>query len=128
MTKELIHEFSQLHAEPEWLANLRQQAFDKMDQLDLPVIERVKFHRWNLGDGRISDSEPLTSVPDFTALGDNLKFIQMGTQTVLEQLPADLAEQGVVFTDFHSALEEIPQLVEKHLITKIGRASCRERV
>lgn len=119
MTKELIQEFSQLHAEPEWLANLRQQAFDKMDQLDLPVIERVKFHRWNLGDGRISDSEPLTSVPDFTALGDNLKFIQMGTQTVLEQLPADLAEQGVVFTDFHSALEEIPQLVEQHFMSAV---------
>ena len=119
MTKELIHEFSQLHAEPDWLANLRQQAFDKMDQLDLPVIERVKFHRWNLGDGRISESEPLTSVPDFTALGDNLKFIQMGTQTVLEQLPADLAEQGVVFTDFHSALEEIPELVEKHFMSAV---------
>ena len=119
MTKELIHEFSQLHAEPAWLANLRQQAFDKMDQLDLPVIERVKFHRWNLGDGRISDSEPLTSVPDFTALGDNLKFIQMGTQTVLEQLPADLAEQGVVFTDFHTALEEIPELVEKHFMSAV---------
>ena len=119
MTKELIHEFSQLHAEPEWLANLRQQAFDQMDQLDLPVIERVKFHRWNLGDGRISDSEPLTSVPDFTALGDNLKFIQMGTQTVLEQLPADLAEQGVVFTDFHTALEEIPELVEQHFMSAV---------
>lgn len=119
MTKELIYEFSQLHAEPEWLASLRQQAFDKMEQLDLPVIERVKFHRWNLGDGRISDSEPLTSVPDFTALGDNLKFIQMGTQTVLEQLPADLAEQGVVFTDFHSALEEIPQLVEQHFMSAV---------
>lgn len=119
MTKELIHEFSQLHAEPEWLASLRQQAFDKMDQLDLPVIERVKFHRWNLGDGRISDSEPLTSVPDFTALGDNLKFIQMGTQTILEQLPAGLAEQGVVFTDFHSALEEIPELVEKHFMSAV---------
>ena len=119
MTKELIHEFSQVHAEPAWLADLRQQAFDKMDQLDLPVIERVKFHRWNLGDGRISDSEPLTNVPDFTALGDNLKFIQMGTQTVLEQLPADLAEQGVVFTDFHSALEEIPELVEKHFMSAV---------
>ena len=119
MTKELIHEFSQVHAEPVWLADLRQQAFDKMDQLDLPIIERVKFHRWNLGDGRISESDPLTNVPDFTALGDNLKFIQMGTQTVLEQLPADLAEQGVVFTDFHSALEEIPELVEKHLMSAV---------
>lgn len=119
MTKELIHEFSQFHAEPVWLADLRQQAFDQIDQLDLPVIERVKFHRWNLGDGRISDSEPLTNVPDFTALGDNLKFIQMGTQTVLEQLPADLAEQGVVFTDFHSALEEIPELVEQHFMSAV---------
>ena len=119
MTKELIHEFSQVHAEPAWLVDLRQKAFDKIDQLDLPVIERVKFHRWNLGDGRISDSEPLTNVPDFTALGDNLKFIQMGTQTVLEQLPADLAEQGVVFTDFHSALEEIPELVEKHFMSAV---------
>ncbi len=119
MTKELIQEFSQFHAEPEWLASLRQKAFDKIDQLDLPIIERVKFHRWNLGDGRISDSEPLTSVPDFTSLGDNLKFIQMGTQTVLEQLPADLAEQGVVFTDFHTALEEIPELVEKHFMSAV---------
>ena len=119
MTKELIQEFSQLHAEPEWLASLRQKAFVKIDQLDLPIIERVKFHRWNLGDGRISDSEPLTSVPDFTSLGDNLKFIQMGTQTVLEQLPADLAEQGVVFTDFHTALEEIPELVEKHFMSAV---------
>ena len=119
MTKELIQEFSQLHAEPEWLANLRQMAFDKIDQLDLPIIERVKFHRWNLGDGRISESDPLTNVPDFTALGDNLKFIQMGTQTVLEQFPADLETQGVIFTDFHSALEEIPELVEKHFMSAV---------
>ena len=119
MTKELIQEFSQLHAEPEWLASLRQKAFVKIDQLDLPIIERVKFHRWNLGDGRISESDPLASVPDFTSLGDNLKFIQTGTQTVLEQLPADLAEQGVVFTDFHTALEEISELVEKHFMSAV---------
>ena len=119
MTKELIQEFSQLHAEPNWLFQLRQQAFDKIDQLELPRIERVKFHRWNLGDGRISESEPLTSVPDFTALEDNLKLVQVGTQTVLEQLPADLADQGVVFTDFHSALEEIPELVEKHFMSAV---------
>lgn len=119
MTKELIQEFSQLHAEPDWLFQLRQQAFDKIDQLELPRIERVKFHRWNLGDGRISESEPLTSVPDFTALDDNLKLVQVGTHTVLEQLPADLAAQGVIFTDFYTALEEIPELVEKHFMSAV---------
>ena len=119
MTKELIQEFSQLHAEPDWLFQLRQQAFDKIDQLELPRIERVKFHRWNLGDGRISESEPLTSVPDFTALDDNLKLVQLGTQTVLEQLPADLAAEGVIFTDFQTALEKIPELVEKHFMSAV---------
>ena len=119
MTKETIKHFSQMHAEPEWLANLRQAAFDKIEELKLPVIERVKFHRWNLGDGTLSESESLANVPDFTALDNHLKLVQIGTQTALEQLPADLAEQGVIFTDFYSALEEIPEIIEKHFMSAV---------
>ena len=119
MTKETIKHFSQMHAEPEWLANLRQAAFDKIEELKLPIIERVKFHRWNLGDGTLSESEALANVPDFTALNNHLKLVQIGTQTVLEQLPADLAEQGVIFTDFYSALEEIPEIIEKHFMSSV---------
>ena len=48
MTKENIKLFSEMHAEPQWLQDLRQRAFDKIDDLELPVIERVKFHRWIL--------------------------------------------------------------------------------
>ena len=119
MTKETIKYFSQMHAEPEWLANLRQAAFDKIDKLELPVIERVKFHRWNLGDGTLSESEVLANVPDFTALNDHLTLVQVGTQTVLEQLPAELTEQGVIFTDFYTALEEIPEIIEKHFMSAV---------
>ncbi|UGQ07362.1 Fe-S cluster assembly protein SufD [Streptococcus anginosus] len=119
MTKETIKHFSQMHAEPEWLANLRQAAFDKIEELKLPVIERVKFHRWNLGDGTLSESEVLANVPDFTALDNHLKLVQIGTQTALEQLPADLVEQGVIFTDFYSALEEIPEIIEKHFMSAV---------
>ena len=119
MTKETIKHFSQMHTEPEWLANLRQAAFDKIEELKLPIIERVKFHRWNLGDGTLSESESLANVPDFTALDNHLKLVQIGTQTVLEQLPADLAEQGVIFTDFYSALEEIPEIIEKHFMSAV---------
>jgi len=114
MTKESIIKFFQAKAEPEWLQNHRLAAFDKIDELELPKIERVKFHRWNLGDGQISESEYSKNVPDFTNLGDNPKLVQVGTQTVLEQMPTDLAEQGVIFTDFYSALEEIPQVVETY--------------
>ena len=87
MTKENIQLFSEMHAEPSWLADLRQKAFDKIETLELPVIERVKFHRWNLGDGTITESEPSANVPDFTALDNHLKLVQVGTQTVFEQIP-----------------------------------------
>ena len=94
------------------MQDLRQAAFDKLESLALPKIECVKFHRWNLGDGTITENEPSANVPDFTALGNNPKLVQVGTNTVLEQLPADLISQGVVFTDLTTALEEIPEVVE----------------
>lgn len=114
MSKESILQFSQAKAEPNWLQERRLAAFEKIEQLPLPAIERVKFHRWNFGDGRIAESEFSANVPDFTVVGGNPKLVQVGTQTVLEQLPAELVKQGVVFTDLQTALEEIPELVEKH--------------
>ena len=119
MSIENITLFSELHAEPSWLQDLRKQAFDKIDQLELPAIERVKFHRWNLGDGTITESEASANVPDFTALDSNLKLVQVGTQTVFEQVPQALADQGVLFTDFHTALEEIPQVVEGYFMSSV---------
>ncbi|EKS17875.1 FeS assembly protein SufD [Streptococcus sp. F0442] len=119
MSIENITLFSELHAEPSWLQDLRKKAFDKIDQLELPTIERVKFHRWNLGDGTITESETSANIPDFTALDSNVKLVQFGTQTVFEQIPQSLADQGVLFTDFHSALEEIPQLVEDYFMSSV---------
>ena len=54
MSKESIIAFSQAKAELLWLQDLRQAAFDKLESLALPKIDRVKFHRWNLGDGTIT--------------------------------------------------------------------------
>ena len=119
MTKESILIFSQSKAEPAWLQEKRLAAFDKIDDLELPRIERVKFQRWNLGDGTITESPISANVPDFTSFGENPKLVQLGTQTVLESLSAKLVEQGVVFTDFHSALEEIPQVIEKYFATAL---------
>ncbi|WP_019312686.1 Fe-S cluster assembly protein SufD [Streptococcus mutans] len=119
MTKESILTFSQSKAEPAWLQEKRLAAFDKIDDLELPRIERVKFQRWNLGDGTITESPISANVPDFTSFGENPKLVQLGTQTVLESLPANLVEQGVVFTDFHLALEKIPQVIEKHFATAL---------
>ncbi|TCD45610.1 Fe-S cluster assembly protein SufD [Streptococcus sp. X16XC17] len=120
MSKQDILAFSQTKGEPIWLQDLRLSAFEKIAELDLPAIERVKFHRWNLGDGTLAESDFAGNIPDFTALGDNPKLVQVGTQTVLEQLPMELINQGVIFIDFHSALEEIPQIIEQHFGTAVS--------
>lgn len=120
MTKEAIKLFSQAQAEPAWLSELRQSAFEKIATLALPTIERVKFHRWNLGDGTIMESPIRGDVPDFTALGDHPKLVQVGTQTVYEQLSPELAAAGVVFTDFYTALEEIPEVLEQHFTQAVA--------
>ncbi len=114
MTRDNILNFSQSKAEPIWLQERRLAAFDKLEELALPVIERVKFQRWNLGDGTLTETDVVGTVPDFTALGENPKLVQVGTQTVMEQLSPDLMAKGVVFTDFYSALDEIPEIIEKH--------------
>ncbi|MET3634550.1 Fe-S cluster assembly protein SufD [Streptococcus porcorum] len=114
MTRDNILNFSQSKAEPIWLQERRLAAFDKLEELALPVIERVKFQRWNLGDGTLTETDVVGTVPDFTALGGNPKLVQVGTQTVMEQLSPDLIAKGVVFTDFYSALDEIPEIIEKH--------------
>lgn len=119
MMKETILAFSQEKAEPIWLQERRLAAFDKIESLPLPNIERVRFHRWNLGDRTIAVNDATANVPDFTALGDNPKLVQVGTQTLLEQLPAELMQKGLVFTDLQSALEEIPQVVEAYFGTAL---------
>lgn len=120
MTKENIIAFSQAHAEPEWLQARRKEAFDKINELALPSIERVKIARWNFGNHTISDSVEAANVVDFTNLGDNPKLIQVGTSTVFEQLTPDLDAKGVVFTDFYSALEAIPEVVEQYFGTALA--------
>ena len=80
MTKDRIQEFSLEQAEPVWLTDLRLKAFEKVSELDLPVVERVKFHRWNLGDGRLETKDAIVSVPDFTELGDNRNWCKLAVK------------------------------------------------
>ncbi|GFH42229.1 Fe-S cluster assembly protein SufD [Lactococcus hodotermopsidis] len=114
MTKEKMIAFSQAHAEPEWLQARRQAAFDKISQLELPSIQRVKLERFNFGTGEIAESADSQNVPDFTQLGENPKLIQVGTRTIFEQMSPDMANKGVIFTDFYTALTEMPEILAQY--------------
>uniref|UniRef100_UPI0028AC8461 Fe-S cluster assembly protein SufD n=1 Tax=Carnobacterium sp. TaxID=48221 RepID=UPI0028AC8461 len=107
---------SLMKGEPEWMLQLRLAALEKIEELELPVIERVRYHRWPLL--QVPDlfllEEPVFLANDFLAADtDAPRLVQVGTQTAFEQLPMELIEQGVVFTDIFTAMEEHPELVEE---------------
>jgi Fe-S cluster assembly protein SufD len=114
MSLERITQFSFEHAEPVWLQERRRSAFEMMANLELPQINRVKFDRWNLGDGTIVSDDFAGNVPDFTEIGDTPLLVQVGTNTAYEQLSPELINKGVVFTDFYTVLEEAPELLEQY--------------
>lgn len=114
MNQEILS-FSQLHVEPEWLSSLRQEAAEGLESLNFPNIERVKINRWGLDSLSIAESDENGSVPSFTELPSHPLLVQVGTRTIVEQISPKLLEQGVVFSDFHTALEEIPDLVKENL-------------
>lgn len=115
-----VTNFSLSKGEPEWMTKFRQEALAKADELPLPHIDRVKFHRWPLFD--IEDMADQYSeagnVAAFDEMKDNPVLVQQGTWTTFEQLSIELAEKGVIFTDLFTALQEHPELVKEYYMQK----------
>lgn len=115
-----VTNFSLSKGEPEWMTKFRQEALAKADELPLPHIDRVKFHRWPLFD--IEDMADQYSeagnVAAFDEMKDNPVLVQQGTWTTFEQLSTELAEKGVIFTDLFTALQEHPDSVKEYYMQK----------
>lgn len=112
--------FSSSQEEPQWMLDLRLNALEKAAELDLPKIERVKIHRWPLMNVGSLNEEVLGNpvLPSFDEMEDNPMIIQGRTTTMCEQMPVELSEQGVIFTDIFTALREHGDLVKEYFMTK----------
>jgi Fe-S cluster assembly protein SufD len=114
-----IKAFSARNEEPSWMTDLRVAALEKAENLALPKIDRVKFHRWPLFNVNTEEYTPQAlNVPNFDAMKDNPVIVQQGSVTAFEQLSAKLADQGVIFTDIFTALQEHGDLVKEYYMTK----------
>lgn len=111
-----VQQFSLMQEEPLWMMEFRESALTKINVLELPSFERVKYHRWPLLQvpDLFSYEEGIMLAEDFlTGDNDAPRVIQVGNQTVMEQLPMKYIEQGVIFTDIFTALQEHPDLVKR---------------
>jgi Fe-S cluster assembly protein SufD len=114
-----IQTFSLLKEEPNWMLKTRLKAAKQIEELDFPLIERVKYQRWDLFQGEFDEEEYSENIPAFDDMEDNAFIAQVGTQTLMEQLPSELIEQGVILTDIFSAMQEHEELVQKYFMSKV---------
>jgi Fe-S cluster assembly protein SufD len=125
--KEYIGSFSKEMGEPNWLTELRVQAFELSDRLPLPKADKTKIDNWNFtGIGKhIVASEDFTS---FESLPEQVKklininesnqnlYIQRNNRPTLLSVSKELQEKGVIFTDIFTAAREHGDLLQKYFM------------
>lgn len=118
ITPEQVAAFSIVHQEPDWFAALRQTALGQIEKLDLPIFEKINYKHWPIMAANaptlttsVTDTLP-EMVADLTA--DQPYVIQVGQTIAKLNLPSELAEQGVIFTDIFTALQDYPELVHEY--------------
>ncbi|RIU94614.1 Fe-S cluster assembly protein SufD [Oceanobacillus picturae] len=122
--KEYINQFSKDNNEPEWMNSLRLQALGQMETLELPKPDKTKIGKWNfsrfkhLAEGEKISSlkelpEALEGFLDEENIPENL-LIQRNHSVAYATLSEELKEQGVIFTDIFTALQEHEDLVRRY--------------
>ncbi|EQB37344.1 MULTISPECIES: Fe-S cluster assembly protein SufD [Virgibacillus] len=122
--KEYIDQFSKERNEPEWMRELRLQALEQADALELPKPDKTKIGKWNFsqfkhtapGDAIQSLSELPSELQEFLDqdnLPENL-LIQRNHSVAYSTLSKDLQDKGVIFTDIFTALEKHGDLVKRY--------------
>lgn len=121
--RDRVKTFSEQLNEPDWMLKQRLDALELTDELAEPVIERLRYNRWPLWDVPVLDAEDGVTDIDIDAYvtddSEAMRVVQAGNQSVSEQVPAHLIEQGVIFTDIRTALTEHPEKVKEAYQTAV---------
>ncbi|WP_079478336.1 Fe-S cluster assembly protein SufD [Halobacillus salinus] len=121
--KEYVTQFSNGLNEPDWMQSLRLKALEKSESLSLPKPDKTNIQGWNFTEFKhYVEGETIDSldrlpeeIQDFLDQEENKNLvIQRNHTPAFGALNEQLKEQGVVFTDIHTALREHGELVEKY--------------
>ena len=109
--------FSKDHNEPTWFQKMREEALNQSHDLALPVYEKINYRGWRLDHPKAPYGKTSTT-NEFELPETNNLLVQNGDNTLVSKLDPALAEQGVIFTDIWTALNEHSELIQKYLLTK----------
>ena len=121
--------------EPEWLIDMRREAWATYEAMPMPTLRdeswrRTDYRSINWDDaGQVyiaekPDVENIPAVHRAPLIGDDQGGLLAWVDSAIaeRELNKQITEQGVIFTDLHTAVAEHPELVQKHLFQKAVRA------
>jgi Fe-S cluster assembly protein SufD len=120
-TRSLAEEISARHDEPSWLRERRIAAWERYEAMDLPDPGEEEWRRTDVRAIDLGGITPYAPAPADASLpafdvGDVAGRIELRDgELVRAALSDELAAQGVVVTDLHTAAREHAELLRQHL-------------
>lgn len=121
------------HTGPEWLNTKRKESLDLFNTLEIPTeqVEAWKYTRIEVNFNKLQPHPKRDLVQDTSKLPqsvqDRLSSTDVGAFLVLDgpdvvyrtELPAELTEKGVIFTDLRTAVEQHADKVQQYLYSVV---------
>ncbi|WP_367334030.1 Fe-S cluster assembly protein SufD [Lentilactobacillus sp.] len=104
--------------EPEWLQTLRNQAWQQIPTLAMPVFAKINYHSWPLLAFTNQPALNVTVPESIQNDASGYQFASLGQLVVKTALPDELAAQGVILCDIGTAIHQHSDLVRKFLFQK----------
>ena len=120
--QDYLTNYSKESGEPQWLLDLRLQAYSLAEELPLPKPDKTKITNWNFTNFQKHTVE--TSITSLDQLPEDVKalvdgeniYVQVDNTPVVSTLKEELKAQGVIFTDIITAAKEHSDLVKKYFM------------
>lgn len=137
-SREAVEALSRSRNEPEWMLQRRLEAFDIWESLPMPSrqdeewrrtdLRRLKLERFNPA---VESNGKVDSVDALVGGAGSAEQMQFGepeqraglsvardSSTVFHDVDPSLADQGVIFTDLATAVQQHGELVQKYFMTE----------
>jgi len=132
-SREAVEQLSAYLGEPQWMLEFRLRAWEQFEQTPLPTTQDEPWRRTDLRRFKLEQFGPSLNgsragveVPAY--LGEQLTedaaggvLVEVDGVATKYELSEQLREQGVIYTDMHTAVREHPELVRRYFMTQAVR-------
>jgi Fe-S cluster assembly protein SufD len=129
-TRDDVVALSEANNEPQWLRDMRLQAWETYEALPMPHLEeewrRTDYSHinWSQADAQIvpngadKDVVPAKNLEPLVGDGQGGLIVFVDGKVVHQEMADELSEQGIIFTDLHTAVRDYENVVRDNFMTQ----------